>query len=259
VLRGQAAPSLLDTYTVERAPIAKQIVDRANKSIQEFGPIFEALGLLDTKDPHQMQANMQARKQSTPEAAEQRDDLRKAVELKNYEFNCHGVELNQRYHSAAVVSDGTPEPVPARDFELYYHPTTWPGARLPHVWLEVGGAQVSTKDLAGQGRFALLTGISGEPWANAAEMVGDELGVDIAAYVIGPGRAVLDTYDDWVRAREVSEAGCVLVRPDGYVAWRSQDLVDDAVGVLAEAMRKCLGLQGRGSAERSAIAASTSA
>ena len=45
---------------------------------------------------------------------------------------------SHRYRSAAVVRDGTPEPEFTRDPELYYHPTTWPGARLPHVWLEHG-------------------------------------------------------------------------------------------------------------------------
>src|SRR5207245_3005721 len=45
VLRGRAAPTLLDTYSVERAPVAKQIVQRANKSSREFVKFFEALGL----------------------------------------------------------------------------------------------------------------------------------------------------------------------------------------------------------------------
>ena len=58
VLRGQAGPSLLESYDDERAPIGKQIVLRANKSIEEFGPIFASLGLLDSADPRQMQANM---------------------------------------------------------------------------------------------------------------------------------------------------------------------------------------------------------
>ncbi len=56
VLKGQAGPALLDSYSQERAPIAKQIVTRANKSIEEFGPIFKALGLLDSVDPVKMQA-----------------------------------------------------------------------------------------------------------------------------------------------------------------------------------------------------------
>jgi 2,4-dichlorophenol 6-monooxygenase len=61
VLKGQAGESLLDTYSQERAPVAKQIVTRANQSIGEFGPIFEALGLTESTDPEVMQANMDKR------------------------------------------------------------------------------------------------------------------------------------------------------------------------------------------------------
>ena len=240
VLQGKAAPSLLDTYQDERAPIGKQIVLRANQSIDEFGPIFEALGLLDTSDPEVMRAHMEARKEDTPEAAEQRRKLREAIELKNYEFNAHGVEMNHRYRSAAVVPDGTPEPEFTRDPELYYRPTTWPGARLPHVWLEHQGRRVSSHDLVGKGRFALLTGIGGDRWVAAAREVSGQTGVEIAPYLIGPGRDVLDTYDDWARAREVDESGAVLVRPDGHVAWRSAVLADDPAAVLGLVMRQLL-------------------
>jgi 2,4-dichlorophenol 6-monooxygenase len=80
----------------------------------------------------EMLANMQIRKENTPRGAEARKELRAVIELKNDEFNCHGVELGQRYQSSAVVSDGTPEPAYEHDPELYYHATTWPGARLPH-------------------------------------------------------------------------------------------------------------------------------
>jgi 2,4-dichlorophenol 6-monooxygenase len=190
-----------------------------------------------------MRANMEARKLDTPDAAEQRAKLRRAIELKNYEFNSHGVEIGQRYRSAAVVPDGTPEPEPTRDPELYYHATTWPGARLPHCWLEVEGRKVSTLDLAGKGRFSLFTGIGGDPWTIAAADIAARTGLEIASFVIGPGREVLDTYDDWSRVSEVDENGCVLVRPDAHVAWRSQSLVDDPSEALAEVLDRILGLQ----------------
>jgi 2,4-dichlorophenol 6-monooxygenase len=242
VLRGHADPSLLRTYDDERVPVGEQIVKRANKSIEEFGPIFEALGLLDaTDDPAQMERNMAARTQSTPAAKEQRAKLRAAIELKNYEFNAHGVELGQRYRSAAVATDGTPEPPYERDPELYYHPTTWPGARLPHCWLEHEGRRVSTLDLVGSGRFTLLTGIGGEPWVAAARDYAERSGLEIASYVIGPGREVLDTYADWSRLSEVEEEGCVLVRPDTHVAWRSATLPADPAGALGDALDQVLG------------------
>ena len=242
VLRGHADPSLLRTYDDERVPVGEQIVKRANKSIEEFGPIFEALGLLDaTDDPAQMERNMAARAQDTPAAKEQRAKLRAAIELKNYEFNAHGVELGPRYRSAAVATDGTPEPPYDRDPELYYHATTWPGARLPHCWLEHAGRRVSTLDLAGKGRFALLTGIGGEPWVAAASDYAQRSGLQIASYVIGPGREVLDTYADWSRLSEVEDEGCVLVRPDAHVAWRSHTLPADPAGALGAALDQILG------------------
>jgi 2,4-dichlorophenol 6-monooxygenase len=97
--------------------------------------------------------------------------------IRCYEFNCHGVAMNQRYASAAVIPDGTPEPAFNRDHELYHHATTWPGAHLPHVWVEHHGVRKSTLDLAGKGRFTLLTGIGGEGWRSAAAAVGAAYGV----------------------------------------------------------------------------------
>jgi 2,4-dichlorophenol 6-monooxygenase len=242
VLKGQAHPSLLDTYNEERAPVGRQIVTRANKSIEEFGPIFDALGLLSTKDPERMRANMEARKENTPEAEQRRERLRKAIAFKSYEFNCHGVEMNQRYASTAVVPDGTPEPGWRRDPELYYHATTWPGARVPHVWLEDrSGAKVSSLDVVGKGRFTLLTGIAGEDaWLPAARAAAATCGIELEAFVIGPDRDLRDLYGDWADAREMGEAGCVLVRPDAHVAWRALDAAD-AQNRLIDVLGRVLG------------------
>jgi 2,4-dichlorophenol 6-monooxygenase len=240
VLQGKAGAGLLDSYDAERAPVGRQIVLRANKSIEEFGPIFAALGFSDTSDPELMRERMRARADDTPEAARQRIALREALELKDYEFNAHGVELGQRYASNAVVSDGTPEPAYTRDPELYYHPTTWPGARLPHCWLGDNGHKISTHDLAGKGRFTLLTGISGQSWARAAERAAKALGIELVAHVVGPGREYTDLYDDWARLREVDEDGCVLVRPDMHVAWRAARLAENPEQALTDVLRLVL-------------------
>jgi 2,4-dichlorophenol 6-monooxygenase len=246
VLPGKAAPSLLDTYNDERAPIGKQIVTRANKSRDEFGPIFAALGLLDTNDAVQMRQNMEALKADTPVAAERRERLRQAIAHKSYEFNAHGVEMNQRYKSAAIVSDGTPEPPCDSDAELYCQPTTWPGARLPHVWLGRDRKQISSLDLVGKGRFTLLTGIGGESWAKAAALVAARFQIPMESFLIGHGRDLLDLYGDWAQTREIGEAGCVLVRPDGYVAWRAAGAagsVNEAEASLAGVFARILGKQ----------------
>jgi 2,4-dichlorophenol 6-monooxygenase len=248
VLQGKASPSLLASYEAERAPIARQIVKRANQSIGEFGPIFEALGLLSTKDPDQMKANMESRKENNPRAAEQREKLRKAIAFKSYEFNCHGVEMNQRYASGAIVPDGSPEPEWKRDKELYYQATTWPGARLPHVWFDRDGEKVSSLDVSGRGRFTVLTGIGGEAWVAAAKTIAAETGVDIAALVIGPGRDLTDLYGAWPEASEIEESGCLLVRPDHHVAFRAAKTTDRAAELLSAAMTQILGVKASGSA-----------
>ena len=105
VLKGQAGQALLDTYSDERAPIAKQIVTRANQSIGEFGPIFQALGMTGGTDIELIKQNMDARCDAGPDAEAQRAALRDAIEFKKYEFDAHGVEMNQRYLSTAVVTD----------------------------------------------------------------------------------------------------------------------------------------------------------
>lgn len=241
VLAGQAGPALLDSYSDERVPVAETIVTRANRSIQDYPPIFDALGMAAGDEPAVAEARMAARKSATPEAKAQRRRINDAIRRKNYEFNTHGVELGTRYASAAVVPDGTPEPQYSRDRELYYHPTTWPGARLPHVWLDHGGKRISSIDLGGQGRFALLTGLGGEPWHQAAAAVARDLGVELPVYAIGPQDSdAHDIYADWFYQSGIEEDGCILVRPDNYVGWRSQGLAEAPESALRGALSAIL-------------------
>ncbi|ELP64050.1 FAD binding domain protein [Streptomyces turgidiscabies Car8] len=237
VLDGVAAPSLLDSYTAERAPVGRQIVTRANKSIAETAPIFAALDGLSPQTPEELWANIAARKDATEAAAGQRARLREAIAAKVYEFNAHGVDLNQRYESAAIVPDGTPDPGFARDPELYHRPTTRPGARLPHAWLTSGTRTLSTLDTVGRGRFTLLTGIGGDAWVRAAKAQP----LDIATVVVGPGQEYEDPYGDWAGLSEVSDAGVLLVRPDGFVAFRHAEAAENAEQLLTDALRQILG------------------
>ncbi|MFG3269560.1 FAD-dependent oxidoreductase [Streptomyces luteogriseus] len=240
VLDGTAHPRLLDSYTAERAPVGRQIVTRANRSIRETAPVFEALDGLSPQTPEQLWANIAARKDATEAAEKQRAALREAIAFKVYEFNAHGVDLNQRYDagsSAAIVPDGTSDPGFARDPELYHQPSSRPGARLPHAWITSGTRTLSTLDTVGRGRFTLLTGIGGEAWVRAAE----EQEVEIATVVIGPGQQYEDPYGDWARLREIPDAGALLVRPDGFVAFRHASVGTDAGELLADALQRILG------------------
>ncbi len=150
--------------------------------------------------------------------------------------------MNQRYRSTAALPEGAEEPRYERDPEMYFQATTWPGARLPHVWLERDRQRLSSLDLCGAGRFTLLTGIGGEAWRDAAAAVATRFALPIAVYTIGPaGCDVQDIYADWSRISEIDEDGCLLVRPDMHVAWRSIAMRREPVDALEQAVAALLG------------------
>lgn len=105
VLDGHAAPSLLETYSTERVPVTERIVKRANKSSREFIDLFAALGVTEARTEQEMVRKIDERKANTPKGAAKREALVKAMDVKNYEFNAHGVELGQFYQSAAPTPD----------------------------------------------------------------------------------------------------------------------------------------------------------
>ncbi|MXZ51082.1 MAG: FAD-dependent monooxygenase [Rhodobacteraceae bacterium] len=243
VIKGSASRSLLESYSEERAPIAKQIVTRANQSIAEFGPIFEALGMTGGTDYKKIQASMNARTSPGPDGEKQRNAIREAIAFKKYEFDAHGVEMNQRYKSGAVVTDGQMEPAFELDEELHFQPTTWPGARLPHVWLfhHDTGESISSLDLCGKGKFSLFTGIGGDAWITASETIGGKLGLDINTHIIGPRQIYVDHVGDWARASEIKDTGCLLVRPDHHVAWRTEEMMENPEAELLRVLSMILG------------------
>jgi 2,4-dichlorophenol 6-monooxygenase len=59
--------------------------------------------------------------------------------------------------------------------------------------------------------------------------------------VIGPGRELDDLYGDWARLREIPDNGCLVVRPDAHIAFRSQELPEDPTAALQEAFAAVLG------------------
>ena len=241
VIKDKAGAELLDTYSIERSPIAKQIVTRANQSIAEFGPIFEALGLTDTQDPVKMKKNMDERKQNSPKAEKQRQALREAIAFKKYEFDAHGVEMNHRYKSNSVLTEGDKDPEFKKDKELFYQPTTYPGARIPHAWVyDKTGVKHSLLDLCGKGNFSIFTGIGGEEWLKAAKNIETQLGIKIQCNIIGPDQDFEDHAGEWSSIREISDSGLILVRPDQHICWRSKDMMSNSSEKLMDVMKKIL-------------------
>jgi 2,4-dichlorophenol 6-monooxygenase len=240
VVKGYAGEGLLESYTPERMPVGKQVVARANQSRKDYAGLREWFAT-DSDDP--VRDGLARLKARTADGAAMRDRLYAALELKNTEFNAHGVELNQRCESGAVLAepDAEPEQWP-RHRELYLQASTRPGAKLPHAWL-VGpeGTRVSTLDVVGKGRTTLLTGLAGQAWKNAA----GQLGLPFLRTVVVGEPGALDPYGYWHQIREIHEAGALLVRPDGVVAWRHSAPVweqADARRVLKDALAAVLSL-----------------
>jgi 2,4-dichlorophenol 6-monooxygenase len=229
VVKGWAGPKLLESYSLERAPVGRQIVMRANQSRLDYAPLNRAFRDLDAPNP--VEAGLSKLADPGPDGVARRAALAEALQLKNTEFNALGTETNQRCVSDAVVTDADAgDEVWARDPGLHAQATTRPGAKLPHVWL-VGadGHRISTLDIVGRGLFTLVTGLAGQAWVQAAQALGDP---GLRTVVIGAPQA-LDAYYAWHRVREIDEAGALLVRPDGVVAWRSIGTAEDATAAQA--------------------------
>lgn len=124
--------------------------------------------------------------------------------------------ISLRIAPAAVLTAGDGLPPAAR-------PEQWagqPGTRAPHVWLTCDGERLSTLDLFQRG-WVLLTG--NDHWIAAAERTG--IAVDCRR--IG---------EDVLRAFGLSQDGATLVRPDGYIAWRSPGLPAEPAHTLRTAL-----------------------
>jgi hypothetical protein len=108
-----------------------------------------------------------------------------------------------------------------------------------HAWLvDEQGRRVSTLDLIVRGAFSAVTGLSGEVSLQAAQQVEADLGVPLRATLIG-GEGARDAFGPCARLCDVNEDSVKLVRPDGYVSWRSTSSAADLTGT-AEALRSAL-------------------
>ncbi|WP_167132571.1 FAD-dependent oxidoreductase [Paramicrobacterium chengjingii] len=219
-IKGLAGPGLLDSYSVERQPIGERVVDRAIASWHQGKDLLSALGIDPSAPAKKREAQFNVLRAPTAEGRALRDALDRVCEGKTYIFGAHGVEMNQVYASSAVLGDASPVDF-ERDRELYTQPHNCPGARIPHCWVGVDGRTVSTLDLVAPERFTLLTRTSGSQWVGAADNVAAELGIRLTSLRVGLGGDVADLYRDFARLSGIDDDGCLLVRPDQHIAWKS--------------------------------------
>ncbi|WP_437813826.1 FAD-dependent monooxygenase [Sorangium sp. So ce1078] len=138
------------------------------------------------------------------------------------------MELGQLYRSTAVLGAGDGLPPALR-------PEQWagqPGTRAPHAWVVRGDERLSTLDLF-QRAWVLLA--DDARWCPAAARAGEQLGVELECIHIGVNVRPSDE-EALRKAFGLGVGGASLVRPDGYVAWRSVDLPADPLGALTDAL-----------------------
>lgn len=146
-----------------------------------------------------------------------------------------------------VLRSLTRAPVPAGaglawDVGVHYtspviEPGPGAGQRAPHGWVWCGGSRVSTLDLF-DGHLTVLTGPRGGSWCRAVAELGAD-GLPIVALSVG--RELSDEDGVWARDYRLNDAGAVLVRPDGFIAWSRPGGVGDARAVLPSAVKLALG------------------
>jgi 2-polyprenyl-6-methoxyphenol hydroxylase-like FAD-dependent oxidoreductase len=113
------------------------------------------------------------------------------------------------------------------------------GTRTPHIWVQHNGQRISTLDLFGKG-FVLLAGAVGDAWCEAAPKVSSSVGVELVAYRVGPAGDLVSPQGKWESSAWISPKGALLIRPDGFIAWRSWgqplDLQERLTEVLMQAL-----------------------
>lgn len=281
VLRAEAGPDLLDTYEVERRPVARANLEHSIANFEQMSDLLDIVGL-SLKQQERLQAaqnstiftslpprwqrnaiNIALRQALAPlrilseasgrgEHARHEFERRIPAQARHYRFA--GLDLGFAYDRGAVIPDGTERPL-ADDPVLDYRPTTCPGSRLPHFTGEHGGVTKPLHDALEPHGFTLLVGPhAAQAWRQAVRTVAATLRMPVSCLVIGPGGDAdfRDAAGAWPAVSEIGRSGGVLVRPDGHVAWRAHDLPDGPVEALDAALRRLLSLPDAGRAAETA-------
>lgn len=203
VLKGQAPPALLDSYHLERHPLAVRNTGYARQFADSIG-LFDAAPELEDNSP-----------QGEAARAVASDYLNGHVRR---EFNIPGVTFGGRYDgSPIIVGDGTTAPPDAAN---NYTPCATPGGRPPHAWLPDGRSLFDTF----HSEWTLLV---------LGPHVADTGAFEHAARSLGIDLQVVQQPDSEIAA--LYEAPLALIRPDQIVAWRGHD-AQQAQAVLAQVL-----------------------
>ena len=204
-LAGWGGPQLLASYEAERRPIGLRNV-KASRAAMTGRLGWRAAYKPNVRD-------------NTPEGAATRARMAALFDIQQRKVTeILGIEAGYRYADSPII---WPEPGDGPDPDNpCYIPTTWPGARLPHVWL---GDGLALHDRLGPG-FTLLRLGGTHADTSSLEQSFREL------------HAPLDVLDaPGERAREIYLYDLILVRPDLHVVWRGNKLPQDTAKIAAVA------------------------
>ncbi len=196
-----AAPSLLDTYELERRPIAGINCEQSMTNAFKMLHLLEALGLTTNPTTEGLHAML-----ADPAKA---DGIAAAVDEQATHFDMIGLQLGYCYTEGALARVGaTPGP---DDDPRRFDPDAAVGTRLPHGWLGDGR---STLDLIAGDVMTVLSVDDHDSWAAATEqspvpIIHLRIGVDIEVDPI------------WLKVCGLDTGGALLVRPDQHIAWRA--------------------------------------
>jgi putative polyketide hydroxylase len=142
-----------------------------------------------------------------------------------------------RYRSSAIISEPGSNATPLTQYPAMLHGE--PGTRAPHILLERAGSPISTIDLC-MGHWTLLVGSHSTTWHEAAHQVAQHLDLPLSVYSIGGAHGLKDIEGRWDEAYGVAATGAVLVRPDGFIAWRTRTTSKQPALMLEEALVRVL-------------------
>ncbi len=138
------------------------------------------------------------------------------------------MELGQVYHSSAVLGAAANVPVAQR-------PDQWagqPGTRAPHLWVTKDNERLSTLDLL-QREWVLFT--ETPRWKTASAEASNLTGIEVNCIAFGSDVMVEDI-EAFRAAYGLGQEGACLIRPDGFISWRSTVCPDDAGRILTKAL-----------------------
>ena len=235
VIKGWASEAILDSYESERRPVIQDNIEYALFAFQNQFAFEAGIGLTHAKTPEQRRAVFVKYLEDSPMGRTRRAVGAEVFGTGRMELDPHDREIGFHYEQGVVLTDGS-EPPPRDPMGINYIPTTRPGHRLPHAWLNNRGKRLSTHDVGGIGTFILFTGSDGASWCEAAERLSASSGVPIEAFRIKPGGDFGDPTRAWAALSEIDADGALLVRPDRYVACRFKTGAADPYATLENAL-----------------------